>query len=105
MDFVRAGVGLPSVWNALRGQIYLGSDTFVDTMLQHVESDKNRSEIPRAQRKAQAKPLSDYSSFSDRNEGITAAHQTGDYTMKQIADEFGLHYATISRIVKKAEKR
>ncbi|MCO6427661.1 transposase [Nitrosomonas communis] len=105
VDFVRAGVGLPSVWNALRGQIYLGSDTFVDTMLQHVESDKNSSEIPRAQRKGQAKPLSDYSSFSDRNEGIMAAYQTGDYTMKQIADEFGLHYATISRIVKKAEKR
>lgn len=105
VDFVRAGVGLPSVWNALRGQIYLGSDTFVDTMLQHVESDKDSSEIPRAQRKGQAKPLSDYLSFSDRNEGIMAAYQTGNYTMKQIADEFGLHYATISRIVKKAEKR
>ncbi|SDG84004.1 helix-turn-helix domain-containing protein [Nitrosomonas sp. Nm132] len=41
----------------------------------------------------------------DKNEGIMAAYQTGDYTIKQIADEFGLHYTTVSRIVKKAEKR
>ena len=32
IDFVRAGVGLPSVWEGLRGQIYLGSDAFVQRM-------------------------------------------------------------------------
>ncbi|MGG7056544.1 REP-associated tyrosine transposase [Nitrosomonas sp. ANs5] len=101
-DFVRAGVELPSVWNDLRGQIYLGKEEFVETMQQHVQSDHNISEIPRAQRRANAKPLSYYSSFNDRNAGIAAAYQTGDYTMKAIADEFGLHYATVSRIVKKA---
>ena len=73
-------------------------------MQQHVASDKNLHEVPRAQRRAKAKPLSYYSSFSDRNEGIVIAYQTGDYTMKQIADEFGLHYATVSRVVKKAEE-
>jgi REP element-mobilizing transposase RayT len=29
IDFVRAGVGLPSVWDQLQGQIYLGSETFI----------------------------------------------------------------------------
>lgn len=29
MDFVRAGAGLPSVWDSLRNQIFLGSETFV----------------------------------------------------------------------------
>jgi putative transposase len=67
-----------------------------------MQSNSHISEIPRAQRRANAKPLSYYSSFNDRNAGITAAYQTGDYTMKAIADEFGLHYATVSRIVKKA---
>ncbi|WP_143032405.1 hypothetical protein [Nitrosomonas sp. Nm33] len=66
--------------------------------------DKNLSEAPRAQRRAKAKPLSYYSAFSDRNEGIAAAYQMGDYTMKQISDEFGLHYAIVSRVIKKAEK-
>jgi hypothetical protein len=48
--------------------------------------------------------ITHYSSFSDRNEGVVIAYQTGDYTMKQIADEFGLHYAIFSRVVKKAEE-
>lgn len=103
MDFVRAGVGLPSIWENLCGQIYLGKEAFVKEMRQHVQSDLNISEIPRAQRRAQARPLSYYSTFGDRNEGIAAAYQTGDYTMKAIADEFGVHYATVSRIVKKVE--
>jgi REP element-mobilizing transposase RayT len=104
VDFVRAGVRLSSIWEGLRGQIYLGNDEFVKKMQQHVGSDKNLSEVPRAQRRAKAKPLSYYSSFSDRNKGIAAAYHTGDYTMKQIADEFGLHYATVSRVIKKVEK-
>ncbi|MGG7054278.1 hypothetical protein [Nitrosomonas sp. ANs5] len=69
-------------------------------MQQHVRHDNNISEILRVLRRANAKPLSYYSSFNDRNAGIAAAYQTGDYTMKAIADEFGLHYATVSRIVK-----
>ena len=104
VNFVRVGVGLPSVWDSLRGQIYLGSETFVNKMLQHMKSDQNISEIPRAQRRPVAKPISYYSSFNDRNEGIATAYQTDDYTMKQIAEEFGLHYATVSRINRKAEK-
>ncbi len=104
VDFVRAGVGLPSIWDALRGQIYLGNDQFIQEMQQHMESDKDISEVPRIQRRAQAKPLSYYSSFGNRNAGIAAAYQTGDYTMKEIADAFGLHYATVSRVVKKVEK-
>ena len=102
IDFVHAGMKLPSVWVDLRGQIYLGKEEFVKTMQQHMQSDKNISEIPRAQRRAAARPLSYYSSFANRNTGIAAAYQTSDYSMKAIADEFGLHYATVSRIIKKA---
>lgn len=102
IDFVHAGVGLPSVWGDLRGQIYLGKDEFVKTMQQQVQSGQNLSEIPCVQRRLNTQPLSYFSAFSDRNEGITAAYQTGDYTMKAIADEFGLHYATVSRLIKKA---
>ena len=104
IDFVRSGVGLSSIWEDLCGQIYLGKEEFVKKMQQHAQSDRNISEIPRVQRRALARPLSYYASLSDRNEGITAAYQTGDYTMKAIADEFGVHYATISRVVKKAER-
>ena len=30
---LRAGVGLPSLWEPLKGQIYLGPDEFVESML------------------------------------------------------------------------
>ncbi|MBK7353664.1 MAG: transposase [Nitrosomonas sp.] len=104
IDFVREGIGLPSIWNDLQGQIYLGKEEFIKKMQQHVQLDKNISEIPRTQRIAKAKPLSYYSAFKERNTAITAAYQTGNFTMKAIADEFGVHYATVSRIVKNSEK-
>ncbi|MEE9424005.1 MAG: hypothetical protein V3V18_03380 [Methylococcales bacterium] len=31
------------------------------------------------------------------------ANATGDYTMKEIAAHFNVHYATVSRAIKKAE--
>jgi len=49
---------------------------------------------------AKAKTLSHYLSYGDRNEGMAAAYQTGDYSMKEIALTFGVHYATVSRAVK-----
>ncbi len=76
MDFVLAGMRLPSIWDNLGGQIYLGKEAFVKKMQKHSKTDKNISEIPRAQRRAQAGPPSYYSSLSDRNKGIVAAYQT-----------------------------
>lgn len=35
---------------------------------------------------------------------MTAAYATGDYTLQAIADHFGVHYATVSRAVKKGEE-
>ncbi|SET70420.1 hypothetical protein SAMN05216326_1764 [Nitrosomonas marina] len=72
---------------------------FDKTIQQHVQTDQNISEIPCAQRRTQAWPLSYYSSLSNRNERISAAYQTGSYTMKAIVDEFGLHYETVNRVV------
>ncbi|NEV65393.1 addiction module toxin RelE, partial [Thiorhodococcus minor] len=38
------------------------------------------------------------------DQAIAAAYASGGYTLKQIGDYFGLHYARISRIVRAAEK-
>jgi putative transposase len=34
-----------------------------------------------------------------------AAYAKGDYPMRAIADEFGVHYSTVSRAIKKREMR
>ena len=36
-----------------------------------------------------------------RNPAIEQAYATGRYSMKQIAQAFGVHYATVSRVLKK----
>lgn len=104
VDFVIAGIGRPSPWQALSGQIYLGSDDFIREAQAAVAAPLDRLEIPRAQRRAPAKPLERYRDEApDRNAGIRAAFASGDYTQQQIGRCFGVHYATVSRIVKRGE--
>lgn len=99
-DFVRAGVGLPSLWEGLRGQIYLGSDAFLEKM--QALCNKEITEVPRIQRRPLAKPLAHYVQvYADPREGMAAAYATGDYTMQAIAQAFGVHYATVSRAVRR----
>ena len=38
---------------------------------------------------------------TERNKVIHEAHVRYGYTLKEIADQLGIHYATVSRIVKK----
>jgi putative transposase len=104
VDFVRAGVGLPSLWDGLRGQVYLGSDDFVERMQALAEQEGSAlSEVPRQQRRPAAKPLSWYAAELPRDEAMAAAYASGDHTMKTIAEHFGVHYATVSRAVKRHE--
>ena len=104
MDFVRAGVGLPSLWGQLRNQIYLGDDKFVARMQKKIAPTDTLSEVPRAHRRAPAKPLAYYASHhSNQKSAMVAAYQSGGHTMKAIAEHFGLHYATVSRAVRQQE--
>lgn len=101
--FVRDGVGRPSIWDDLRGQVFLGDEDFVRRHLDG-ESAGDRAEIPRAQRRPLAKPLTAYAAIGgDRGAAMAAAYASGDYSMKAIAAYFGVHYATVSRAVKRAE--
>ncbi len=104
MDFVRAEVGQPSAWDFLHGQIYLGSEGFVKRMQVLVTDRSAIAEIPRAQRRPMARPLEYYrNTVADPKVAIATAFATGDYTMQEIATCFRVHYATVSRTVKKYE--
>ncbi|MFJ2986492.1 transposase [Collimonas sp. NPDC087041] len=103
IDFVRAGIGLPSIWENVRGQVYLGGDTF----LEHVQDflDLETLEIPRAQRHPNVRQLSFYSDNDrDAKHAMAAAFASGNYTLHEIAEHFCVHYSTVSRAIKKAEK-
>ncbi len=100
IDFVRAGVGLPSLWKDLTGQIYLGREAFVQQMAALAGKDRDALEVPRAQRRPQARPLSHFvDDCANPREGMVRAYATGDYTLAQVAQAFGVHYSTVSRAV------
>ena len=102
VDHVRAGVGLSSVWEELQGQMYLGNDEFVEQMGEKVSNKLSiDTEIPRLQRRVKAPPLALFAGMTDRNTAIAQAYATSCYSMKEIAQAFDIHYATVSRIVKK----
>ena len=61
-------------------------------------------EVPRAQRRSLAEPLADLAHrYPDAREAMARAYQTGVYSMQDIADYFGVHYATVSRSVRRLE--
>jgi REP element-mobilizing transposase RayT len=99
IDFVRAGVGLPSIWEGLRAGLYFASDEFVAGMTQP-EARERIAEIPRLQRRPLAKSLSEYQGhFADSGTAMAETYLSGDYSMAEIATFFGVHYATVSRAV------
>ncbi len=102
--FVHEGKGLPSVWAKLQGQIYLGSQVFVEKMQALVDQQPTLTEIPRAQRRALTRALSDFAREHERDEAIALAYLSGHHTMAAIADHFGVHYTTVSRLVKVYEE-
>ena len=102
-NFVRSGIGLPPVWEGLKNQIFLGNKNFVERMQSQIKTGVvDLKEIPRAQRRSLGQPLNYYvEMYSIPREGMRKAFQTGDYTMQQIANAFGVHNSTVSRTVKK----
>jgi REP element-mobilizing transposase RayT len=86
----------------VKGQILLGSDAFVTKWKKQLASGKIMDKA--RQRKAKKmKPLADFSKrYKNVKTAMVKAYETGNYTLAQIGDYFGVHYSTVSRTVKKA---
>ncbi|MCB1909275.1 MAG: transposase [Rhodocyclaceae bacterium] len=101
--FVAEGRGLPSIWERLNRQVFLGDDAFVlrsRVALKNVSDDVN---VPRAHRRPPAPPLAVFvAECTDRGAAMAAAHATGEYSYQQIAEAFGVHFTTVGRAVRAA---
>ncbi|HSO81920.1 transposase [Thiocapsa sp.] len=103
--FVADGVGRSSIWDGLRCQVFLGSDDFVERHRGLAKDPQRLREVPRAQRRALAQPLSAFADQSaTRREAMARAFSSGAYTMQEIAEHFGVHYSTVSRAVRRFER-
>ena len=107
-DFVRAGVGLSPIWENLKHQMYMGDDNFIKQIRDRYDnsSKTNLREVSRLERRSLAKPLVWYKTEANSpKEGIAQAYATGNFTMKEIAECFAVHYSTVSRAIKKSEEK
>ncbi len=103
--FVREGITRASPWKDLKGQIFLGDRTFIDRLRSSLQDGVK--EIPRSQRYAGRPELEEIitgesrTDRAQRDKGIAEAVMYG-YTLKEIAGHLGIHYATVSRALKRA---
>ncbi|MGB5734626.1 MAG: transposase, partial [Thiohalocapsa sp.] len=102
--FVAEGKGQPAPWEQLKNQVFLGSDSFVESMRRQLPQKRDLREVPQAKRRPTAKPLPEYArEHLKRNDAIVAAYRSGGYTLRDIGDFFGIHYSRVSKIVQAAD--
>jgi putative transposase len=88
------------LWDdALRHQIYLGDEAFIQRMQALVEPERSRAaDVPRRQRRS-PDSIQAYLKTYERNEAIVKACREGGHTLSAIAGEVGLSVSRVSRIV------
>lgn len=104
-EFVVQGAGKSSPWSEVKGQVLLGKDTFAEEMQAILKGKETLKEIPRSQRLLHRPSLNKLFTVavrSDkvaRDEAIHQAHRCA-YSMAAIAQHAGVHYSTVSKIIK-----
>lgn len=108
IEFVAGGSdSVSSPWEKLVGQTVYGSKRFIEELQEHLRQEPQAKEIPKSQRFVGRPTLIEL--FPDaisrdkpqRNLAIVKAHLEHGYTLKEIADQIGMHYTTVSKVVSK----
>jgi REP element-mobilizing transposase RayT len=100
--FVHEGIGGSRPWEQVQGQMYLGGEAFV---ARH-QPDQVLAEIPRRQTQA-ARPTLQvlFAQRGAQDHHMLTAYRRYGYRLREIAAHLGVHYATISRRLGRAERR
>lgn len=106
--FIKEGIDGSSPWEELRGQILLGEEAFVDKYREMLHDKIEIKEIPRTQRYLNRPQLSALLSGeykkAERDKLIKTAHERYGYRLKEIADHLRIHYTTVTKALKNADK-
>jgi REP-associated tyrosine transposase len=107
-DLVATARDIPLWTGALRQQVYLGDDAFVERM--RARGADQRIATPEAERPqrtglhSQPQPLSVWlASCSSREEALYRAYREGGLTMTAMARELGLSVARVSQLVQRGQ--
>ena len=99
-----------SPWERLKGQILLGTEDFLARLKEPLRGKDLLKEIPGAQRYVGRPGLAEI--FTEKrgrrgkriDEIIYRAYVDHGYRMGEIADHLGVHYASISRAIRRVER-
>ncbi len=105
-EFVEAGLGQETIWKKLKGQGILGEEDFVASLVGYIKGQRDIQEIPKNQRFASRPTLADIfnqktgARKTDRNKKIRDALESHGYSQREIADHLGMHYSSVSRLMR-----
>lgn len=106
--FILSGIEEASPLEVVKGQLYLGKETFMEQIGHLFQGKEKLKEIPREQRyitRLSLKEVLNYRNKNQRNHAISIAYLKYAYTQKEIAEYLGIHYTTVSRAVKQIEEK
>ena len=105
--FVLEGIGKESPWKELRSRIFLGSKKFIEKHEEELSTKKNEKEIAKTERFASRPDIEEIfkniKTKEERNDKIYKAYEKYRYSLKEIGDFLGIHYSTVSKIIKKTK--
>lgn len=103
--YVEDGIGSASIWEQLEAQSLLGLEGFAAALTSHVAGKRKVREIPKGQRLVGRPSLKQL--FEEigthkvrRDRRIAEAVEKHGYGQIEIARHLGLHYSTVSRLIK-----
>jgi REP element-mobilizing transposase RayT len=106
LEFIKKGITSEPVFKDVKAQSILGEEEFIGTLKEHIKRSKDIPEIPKSQRyvdRPKLKILFDTRVLGERkkrNRKIVGAVEKYGYTQREIADYLGMHFTSISRIIR-----
>jgi REP element-mobilizing transposase RayT len=106
--FVIDGIKQESVFNYVKAQSILGEEDFVDSLKGYIKGYKDIAEISKSQRyldRPEIKKIFISSTLHNRekrNRKIIEAVNKYGYTQREVADYLGMHFTSISRILRES---
>ena len=102
-----SGIRGESIWEGVKGQSLLGREDFVKKLIKYIKGQEEIEEIPRHQRFVGRPCLETLfnkktgTNRRERNVKIVESVEKYRYSQREVVDYLGLHYSTISRLLKK----
>ncbi|GBE05247.1 MAG TPA: transposase [Nitrospirae bacterium] len=104
--FVKEGIGRKTIKDDIKAQSILGEDDFVNTLKDYIKGYRDIAEIPKSQRYMDRPELNDIFTAevitrrSWRDKKVVDAVNKYGYTQREIAVFLGMHFTSISRIMR-----